>query len=73
MTSPRPDTDRVTYLISLPASSSCPVMGCPRQQTLVRAIRDAISTLERTRTAFKSRQLEELRQHLERVLAEAEP
>jgi hypothetical protein len=70
MTPPADDTSRVTYLISLPASASCPVMGCPRQQTLTRAIRDTISTLEKTRSAFKSRQLGDLRQRLETVLAE---
>lgn len=70
MNTPADETSRVTYLISLPASSACPVMGCPRQQTLTRAIRDAIGTLEKTRSAFKSRQLGELRQRLEQVLAE---
>jgi hypothetical protein len=68
MTPPADDGSRVTYLISLPVGSTCPVVGCPRQQVLARAIRDAITTLERTRSAFKSKQLGSLRQRLERVL-----
>lgn len=67
---PADDAERVTYLISVPVGSNCPVVGCPRQQVLARAIRDAITTLERTRSAFKSRQLGELRVRLERVLEE---
>jgi hypothetical protein len=62
-------TDRVTYLVTLPADADdCPIRGCPRQRTLEMVIRDAIATLERTRTAFKSRQLGELRERLERAL-----
>ncbi len=71
MTTPSADDGaRVTYLITLPAGSACPVVGCPRQQVLERAIRDAIGTLEGTRSAFKSKQLGALRQRLERVLEE---
>lgn len=67
------DAGTVTYLITLPKSRACPVAGCPRQQSLEHAMRDAIATLEHTRHAFKSRQLGELRQRLERVLAESDP
>lgn len=70
ITPPADDDARVTYLISVPVGISCPVMGCPRQQHLSRAIRDAITTLERTRSAFKSKQLGDLRHRLERVLEE---
>lgn len=59
---------KVTYLVTLPAGTDCPIRGCPRQEALERAIRDAIGTLERTRTAFKSKQLGDLRQRLERAL-----
>ena len=69
-TPPSGDDARVTYLVSVPVGTTCPVMGCPRQQHLSRAIRDAITTLERTRSAFKSKQLGDLRHRLERVLEE---
>jgi hypothetical protein len=59
-----------TVVITVPVGAGCPVLGCPRQRQLERVIREAISVLERTRSAFKSRQLADLRRHLEEVLAE---
>jgi CheY-like chemotaxis protein len=50
----------------------CQFFHCPRRQALEAAVKDAIETLERTRRAFKSRELAELRQRLESVLENSE-
>ena len=49
--------------------------GCPsktRELALKKAIKDAIDTLEDTRKAFKSKQLEMLRKRLTQTLVDAE-
>ncbi len=49
--------------------------GCPskiRELTLKKAIKDAIDTLDDTRKAFKSKQLEMLRKRLTQALVDAE-
>ncbi|MGE0441937.1 MAG: response regulator [Gemmatimonadales bacterium] len=48
-----------------PDAHPCRVLSCPRHQSALTIIRDAIDTLEATRQAFKSKQLGELRQRLE--------
>ena len=48
---------------------------CPsksREQTLKQAIKDAIDTLEESRKAFKSKQLEALRKRLTQVLIDTD-
>ncbi len=49
---------------------ACQLMNCPRQVKLVHALRETVAVLEQTKQAFRSRQLAELRQKLEAVLAE---
>ena len=43
---------------------------CPHRRKLRETITEAIEVLEKTRKAFKSRQLESLRRKLTRILAE---
>jgi len=46
----------------------CPILQCPRLEMYERIIREGIDTLERTKGAFKSRDLGDLRQKLENVI-----
>jgi (p)ppGpp synthase/HD superfamily hydrolase len=52
-----------------PLLEACPSKA--RELTLKKAIKDAIDTLEDTRKAFKSKQLEMLRKRLTQVLVDA--
>ncbi len=47
---------------------ACPVLRCPRLEMYEALIREGIETLERTKSAFKSRELGDLRQRLERMV-----
>lgn len=47
---------------------ACQLLNCPRHLELTEAIRDAINVLEKTKTAFKSKDLATLRTQLEQVL-----
>ncbi|MHB9031174.1 MAG: hypothetical protein ACYC9O_20600 [Candidatus Latescibacterota bacterium] len=49
---------------------ACPLFDCPHKRRLRETLGEAISVLEDTRKAFKSRQLEILRKKLIGVLAE---
>ena len=51
-----------------PKQQVCQLLNCPRHVELTEAIRDAIFVLEKTKNAFKSKELATLRQNLERVL-----
>lgn len=44
-------------------------LGCPTPVSAVNAIRDTVETLVKTKDAFRSRELGELRKRLEAVLA----
>jgi hypothetical protein len=46
----------------------CPHLQCPYERRLRTAIQDVIDTLEETRKAFKSKQLEQLRRRMLSVL-----
>jgi DNA-binding response OmpR family regulator len=46
----------------------CQLMNCPRGAQLQEAVREAIEVLEQTKSAFKSKQLGELRHKLELLL-----
>jgi CheY-like chemotaxis protein len=46
----------------------CRRFNCPRVGEMRKALREAVDTLERTKRAFKSRELGELRRRLERVI-----
>jgi ActR/RegA family two-component response regulator len=49
--------------------TACQLLNCPRQQRLLAALEDTVAVLEETKTAFKSKQLAELRRRLEAVIA----
>jgi hypothetical protein len=49
---------------------SCHLADCPHKHELKRILLEAISILEETRKAFRSKQLEMLRKKMIRVLAE---
>jgi len=51
----------------------CRLVGCPRLDTLVTALRDTIEVLEKTKNAFKSKELGELRRRLETIVRSGEP
>ena len=46
----------------------CPHLRCPHQRQLHHALKDVVNTLEETRKAFKSKQLEQLRRRMLDVL-----
>jgi len=50
------------------AEHPCQLMNCPRGAQLQEAVREAIEVLEQTKSAFKSKQLGELRHKLELLL-----
>ena len=57
--------------------NGCPIdvyslVDCPHKRLLRQVLRETIETLEETKKAFKSKQLEELRKKLIRVLAESD-
>ena len=49
--------------------TACQLLNCPRQQRLLAALEDTVAVLEETKTAFKSKQLAELRRRLESVIS----
>ncbi len=49
-------------------SDICPIQNCPRLEMYEQVIREGIETLERTKQAFKSRELGDLRQKLEQSI-----
>jgi len=54
--------------------TACQLLNCPRHQRLMAALEDTVAVLEETKTAFKSKQLAELRRRLESVIqAERQP
>ncbi len=55
-----------------PQSNACHLMDCPRVATLVDSLQHTVSVLEATKSAFKSKELGQLRKELEQVLADAE-
>ncbi len=50
---------------------ACHLFNCPRSDMLMGAIREAISVLEKTKTAFKSKELAQLRRRLEEMVGVA--
>lgn len=49
-------------------SDICPIKSCPRLDAYGRVVQEAIETLERTKGAFKSKELGDLRMKLERTI-----
>ena len=48
---------------------SCPLPSCHRLDTLTKAVEETVKTLEKTKNAFKSKELVALRKKLEEILA----
>ncbi len=51
---------------------TCRLLQCPREAAMMGAIREAVESLEKTKNAFKSKELGSLRRRLEDVLRSAE-
>ncbi|NUO82294.1 response regulator [candidate division KSB1 bacterium] len=51
-----------------PKQQACQLLNCPRHAALTEVIREAIFTLEKTKSSFKSRELAALRARLESIL-----
>ena len=51
--------------------AACHLLNCPRPAALVEGLKEAISALEKTKRAFKSKELGELRHKLEGLLRES--
>ena len=51
---------------------ACHLLDCPRPARLLEALKDTIVVLEKTKSAFKSKELGALRERLELVVAEAQ-
>ncbi len=49
------------------ATEFCAIQACPKLQTYQEAVQDAVAVLERTKTAFKSKDLAQLRERLENL------
>ena len=49
----------------------CSLLGCPRSQRYEAALKETVAVLEKTKRAFKSKDLGELRQKLEQVLEDS--
>lgn len=49
---------------------ACQVLNCPRNQILSEAVKDAILTLEKTKSSFRSKELALLRTRLEKALGQ---
>lgn len=58
-------------MISDPRSAAdmCEMVGCPRLAELQAVLEEAVDTLEETKSSFKSRRIKDLREKLEKVLA----
>jgi DNA-binding response OmpR family regulator len=53
-------------------SLDCPLNSCPRMEELASALAETVEILEKTRNAFKSKELGLLRKKLEQVLAKSQ-
>jgi DNA-binding response OmpR family regulator len=65
------DLRRLTKAQPNLANDACHLLECPRPMVLLEALRDTIDVLQRTKSAFKSKELGALRERLEKVVAEA--
>ena len=61
------DLRSITQVMSLDsaAQSPCHLMNCPKPIELTRALEDAVTVLERSKSSFKSKELGEFRKRLE--------
>lgn len=63
-------------LVLTPAQAArgdaCHLLECPRPAKLLEALKETISVLERTKSSFRSKELGNLREKLEKLVAEAQ-
>ena len=66
------DLERLTEAMSDhgPKIDVCRLLGCPRLAKMTDALLDTVDVLEQTKRAFRSKELGQLRQRLERVLTD---
>jgi DNA-binding response OmpR family regulator len=62
------DMKQLVDLSGLEDGKTCTVQHCPRLESYQRVFQEGIAVLEQTRSAFKSRNLEELRHKMEGVV-----
>ncbi len=65
------DLQRIVAPSHAPNGDACHLLECPRPARLLDALNDTIAVLEKTKSAFKSKELGTLRERLEKVVAEA--
>ena len=53
-------------------SQVCHLLGCPRPPTFIKALREVISVLKKTKSAFKSKELAQLREKIEAMVEDME-
>lgn len=66
------DLQRLVAPTQTMSADACHLLECPRPARLLDALKDTITVLERTKSAFKSKELGNLRERLEKVVAEAQ-
>lgn len=66
------DLQRIVQPSLVQSADACHLLECPRPARLLDALKDTIAVLERTKSAFKSKELGNLRERLEKVVAEAQ-
>jgi DNA-binding response OmpR family regulator len=64
------DVKNLTYILTddQPQSAVCNLLNCPRLTELTEGLIETIRALERTKSSFKSKELGQLRLHLEQLL-----
>ena len=67
------DLKNLTELIALRQGepAACHLLNCPRPAALIKGLKEAVSVLEKTKRAFKSKELGELRQSLQGLINQA--
>jgi len=55
-----------------PVQTACHLLNCPRLSTLADAVEETIGVLEKTKRAFKSKELGMLRQKLENIISQVQ-
>ncbi|MGB8226701.1 MAG: response regulator [Sedimentisphaerales bacterium] len=64
------DVKNLTYILTdeQPESTVCNLLNCPRLEELTEGLLETVSTLEKTKSSFKSKELGQLRIKLEQLL-----
>lgn len=66
------DLQRIVAPTQVQNTDACHLLECPRPARLLDALKDTIAVLEKTKSAFKSKELGNLRERLEKIVAEAQ-